>query len=76
MIPHSEPEKPQLLDMNKLRMDQLWRRYRKTRGIEGISDATYLRSLFIMGYSSTDACTELNLLKMETKDVVKSPPLC
>ena len=61
MQPHfSDPEKPQLLNMQKLRMDQLWRKGK-------IGPATYLRSLFIMGYSSTDAVTELNLLKLERK---------
>lgn len=65
MIPHTEAERPKILDMQKLRMDQLWRRYRKTGGIEGISDATYLRSLLIMGYLPSDATTELNMLKME-----------
>ena len=60
MIPHSDPERPQQLDMQKLRLDQYWRRGE-------ISNATYLRSLFIMGYSSTDATTELNLLKMEKR---------
>ena len=61
MQPHfSDPEKPQLLNMQKLRMDQLWRQGK-------IGPATYLRSLFITGYSSTDAVTELNLLKLERK---------
>ena len=60
MIPHSDPEKPAQLDMQKLRMDQLWRQGK-------IGPATYLRSLFIMGYSPTDATTELNLLKLERK---------
>jgi hypothetical protein len=61
MQPHfSEPERPALLDMQKLRMDQCWRKGE-------IGSATYLRSLFIMGYSSTDAVTELNLLKMERR---------
>ena len=61
MIPHfSDPERPAQLDMQKLRMDQLWRQGK-------IGPATYLRSLFIMGYSSTDAVTELNLLKLERK---------
>jgi hypothetical protein len=58
MIPHSEPETPRILDMNKLRMDQAWR-----KGL--IGDSTYLRSLFIMGYVPRDAATELNLLKLE-----------
>jgi hypothetical protein len=60
MIPHSDPERSQQLDMQKLRMDQCWRRGE-------IGNATYLRSLFVMGYSSADAVTELNLLKMEKR---------
>jgi hypothetical protein len=60
MIPHSDPERPQQLGMQKLRMDQCWRRGE-------ISNTTYLRSLFIMGYSPADAVTELNLLKMEKR---------
>ncbi len=61
MQPHfSDPERPTQLDMRKLRMDQCWRRGE-------IKDATYLRSLFVMGYSPTDATTELNLLKLERK---------
>ena len=61
----TDPEAPQILDIKKLRLDQLWRKYRKTGGVEGIADATYLRSLLIMGYSPADATTELNLLKLE-----------
>ena len=61
MQPHfSDPEKPQLLDMQKLRMDQCWRRGE-------IKDATYLRSLFILGIGPHEAITELNLLKLEHK---------
>lgn len=58
LIPHQEPEKPQMLDMAKLRMDQCWRH-------KEITDSTYLRSLFIHGYSPAEAVTELNLLKLE-----------
>lgn len=58
LIPNHEPERPQMLDMAKLRMDQEWRK--KT-----ITDSVYLRSLFIAGYSPADAVTELNLLKLE-----------
>ena len=58
MIPHSDPERPQVLDMAKLRMDQCWRK-------REIGDSTYLRSLFIMGYLPAEANTELNLLRME-----------
>lgn len=61
MIPHREdPERPALLDMRKLRLDQCWRKGE-------IGSATYLRSLFIVGYSAQDANTELNLLKLERK---------
>lgn len=58
LIPHHEPEKPQMLDMAKLRMDQCWRK-------KEIGDATFLRSLHFMGYSPAEAITELNLLKLE-----------
>ena len=60
MIPHADPERPQLLDMQKLRMDQCWRR-------REIGDATYVRSLTFYGYLPKDAVTELNLLKMERR---------
>ena len=59
-ISHADPERSQLLDMKKLRMDQLWRKGQ-------LGDQTYLRSLFIMGYLPKDANVELNLLKMEKK---------
>lgn len=58
MIPFSEPERPAMLDMQKLRLDQCWRK-------KEIGDLTYLRSLSIMGYVPRDAQTELNLLKLE-----------
>lgn len=58
LISHHDPEKPQMVDMAKLRMDQCWRK-------KEILDGTYLRSLFIMGYSPAEAVTELNLLKLE-----------
>lgn len=60
MIPRTDPERPALLDMQKLRMDQCWRKGE-------IGDATYCRSLFIMGYLPKDANTELSLLKMEKR---------
>lgn len=56
----SDPERSHLLDMQKLRMDQCWRK-------REIGDATYLRSLFIMGFKPAEANTELNLLKMERR---------
>ena len=57
-ISRHDPERPQLLDMAKLRLDQCWRK-------REIGDATFLRSLFIMGYLPDVAASELNLLKME-----------
>ena len=60
MIPFSEPERPALNDMAKLRMDQYWRR-------GAIGDSTYLRSLFIMGFLPDVANSELNLLKIESR---------
>jgi hypothetical protein len=58
MIPHTDPERPALSDVQKLRMDQCWR-----KGL--IGDSTYVRSLTFCGYLPKDACTELNLLKLE-----------
>lgn len=58
MIHFSDPEKPKIVDIQKLRMDQAWRK-------KEILDATYLRSLFIMGYLPDEANIELNLLKLE-----------
>ena len=61
MQPHfSDAERPAHLDMQKLRMDQLWRKGQ-------IGDATYVRSLTFYGYSPSEATTELNLLKMERR---------
>lgn len=59
MIPsRQDPERPALLDMHKLRLDQYWRK-------REIGDRTYLRSLFNMGYLPRDANVELNLLRLE-----------
>ena len=59
MQPHfSDPERPALLDMQKLRIDQHWRR-------REIGDATYVRSLTFYGYLPKDANVELNLLRLE-----------
>lgn len=59
LIPsHHDPERSALFDMQKLRIDQCWRKGE-------IENSTYLRSLFIMGYSPADANVELNLLRME-----------
>ena len=63
MVHNTDSERPALLDMQKLRFDQLWRKGE-------ILDATYLRSLFIIGYLPDEANTELNLLKMERSDAV------
>lgn len=60
MIPHSDPERPAYLDMQKLRMDQAWRRVQ-------IGDATYVRSLTFCGYLPSEAITELNHLKLEKR---------
>lgn len=61
MIPHpSDPERAEVIDFRKLRMDQCWRK-------REILDNTYLRSLLILGYKPDEAATELSLLKMEGK---------
>lgn len=59
-LSHHDPERPAQLDMAKLRFDQLWRKGQ-------IGDATYLRSLFIIGKLPDEANTELNLLKLERR---------
>lgn len=58
MIPFSEPERPQMLDWQKLQLDQHWRKGQ-------VGSTTYLRVLFLIGYAPRDAQTELNLLRME-----------
>lgn len=58
MSDFTDAERSKALNFNKLRMDQCWRR-------KEIGDATYLRSLFLMGFLPDEANTELNLLKME-----------
>ena len=60
MTHFSDSERPAHLDMQKLRLDQHWRK-------REILDNTYLRSLFILGYLPDEANTELRLLKMEGK---------
>ena len=65
MISFTDSERPQVLDMQKLRMDQAWR-----KGL--IGDATYLRSLSFCGYLPKDANTELNLLRLEKRPCVQS----
>jgi len=60
VLDRSDPERPAQLDMQKLRMDQCWRRGE-------IGDSTYLRSLFIMGFLPDVANSELTLLKMESR---------
>ena len=60
MIPRSDPEFAQAFDIQKLRMDQLWRK-------GSIGDITYIRSLTFAGYLPKDATVELNLLKMERR---------
>lgn len=63
MIPYSDPERPAQIDMQKLRMDQCWRKGE-------IGDSTYIRSLTFCGYLPKEATTELNLLKMENKGFI------
>ena len=52
------------------RRDAHWRldaehlRYIRKGGAEGIGEATYLRSLMILGYSPAEARTELSLLRL------------
>jgi len=59
MQPHfSDPERSSMLDMEKLRMDQCWRKGE-------IGSITYLRILTQQGYAPRDAQTELNLLRLE-----------
>lgn len=58
MIPFSEPERPAMLDWEKLQLDQHWRK-------GAIGNVTYLRTLFLIGYAPRDAQTELGLLKLE-----------
>lgn len=58
VIPLSEPERPQMLDWQKLQLDQHWRK-------GAVGDVTYLRTLFLIGYAPRDAQTELNLLRLE-----------
>lgn len=53
-----DPDYQQHRTDKKWRLDQLW--------LQGkIGDATYLRSLFIDGFHSAEANTELHLLRME-----------
>jgi hypothetical protein len=54
---HHDPETRQILNDLKTQRDAEWCRRQ-------IGDATYLRSLMILGYSDHDAQTELNLLKL------------
>ena len=60
MTHYSDPERPRDRDMQKLRMDQHWRK-------REILDNTYVRSLFNMGYLPDEAATELRLLKLEKR---------
>ncbi len=61
MKPHfSDAERPAFNAYAKMRMDQCWRKGE-------INDATYLRSLFIMGFLPDVANSELALLKIESR---------
>ena len=57
MTSHHDPETRHILNARKIERDAEWCRRQ-------IGDATYLRSLMILGYSDHDAQTELNLLKL------------
>lgn len=54
----TDPEYARETELAKLLQDENWR-----DGL--IGDATYLRSIMILGWSDRDARTELSLLKME-----------
>jgi hypothetical protein len=56
-LPYQDPETRHFLNIRKMQRDAEWCR-------KQVTDATYLRSLMIMGYSDNDAQTELNLLKL------------
>lgn len=60
MTHFSDHERPFYREQSKLRFDQLWRK-------QQIGDATYCRSLFILGFLPDEARTELNLLKLERR---------
>lgn len=60
MIHFSEPEAKALLEERKRLRDVEWLRGQ-------LGDATYLRSLMILGYSDNDARVELKLRKMESQ---------
>lgn len=65
MTPFTDSKRSSQLDMQKLRMDQAWR-----KGL--IGDATYIRSLSFYGYLPKDANVELSLLKLEKRPCVRS----
>lgn len=54
---YQDPDARQILNARKMERDNEWCR-------KQVSDATYMRSLMIMGYGDRDAQTELNLLKL------------
>lgn len=60
MTHFSDHERSFYREQSKLRFDQLWRKGQ-------ILDATYLRSLFVIGFLPDEARTELNLLKTERR---------
>ncbi len=59
MIPHHDPEREALKELQLRRFDRLWR--------DGaILDNTYLRSLFIAGLLPDEAVSRLNCLRERT----------
>ncbi len=65
MLDRSDPERPRHREDQKLMMDGYWR-------LGWLSDATYLRSIMLLGYGDRDARTELSLLRMEKNQCLKS----
>jgi hypothetical protein len=60
MLDRRDPECMQQREVAEVLLAQNWR--------EGlIGDATYLRSLMMIGYGDRDARTELSLLRMEKR---------
>ena len=59
-LSHHDPETRQILNARKMQRDAEWCRRQ-------VSDATYLRSLMILGYGDDEARTELNLLKLDRR---------
>ena len=66
-LSHHDPERPAIYDARIREFGRLWKS-------GAIGDATFLRSLFIMGKLPDEANTELNLLKLEKKQPLGDNP--